>query len=530
MLKRTIRISVCLILLILSLATVFLAQEKEKALSISLENCILSAMKNNLTVAVEVLNPELADVSISRAQEKFLPSLSFGFTKRSNNSASYSWIDAAGSVITKYNDYSAQINQLIPTGGSFYISLEAYKNDSNRSFQTINPRFGSTLTLNFTQPLLKDFGFAINRREIIIARNNLDVSENQFKKVLQDTIYNVEEAYWNLVYSIEDLKVKRQSLKLAQDLLAKTQRAVEIGTLAPLEILSAQAEVATREADILQAEALVKNNEDRLKTIINLSAEEEKGAAEIIPVDAPNFQEKEVNLEQALLTAMENRPDLQAARINMKNQEINLSYAKNQLLPALNLTASYWSPGISGDQILYFNNNPLTGIVIGRVPGGASDSFKDAMNFKYKNWSLGLTLDIPLNSFLSRAAYAQAKINMEQAMLNLKSQEQQIFLEIKNATRAVETDYKRVQAYKVARELAERKLEGEEEKLKVGLSTSYSVLMYQRDLANARTSELKAIVDYNLSLANLDRALGVSLKTKNIRISEILERSDKKQL
>lgn len=524
MLKRTTRNSVCMILLASLLTTASLAQERDKALSISLENCILSAIKNNLTLAVEVLNPELADVSISSAQEKFMPRLSFGFTKRSNNSASYSWIDAAENVITKYNAYSAQINQLIPTGGSFNISIDSYKNDSNRSFQTINPRYGSTLTFDFTQPLLKNFGFAINRREIIVARNNLDISENQFKKVLQDTIYTVEEAYWNLVYTIEDLKVKKQSLKLARDLLAKNQRAVEIGTMAPLEILSAQAEVATREADILQAEAMVKNNEDRLKTIINVLAEEEKLAAEIIPIDAPTFQEKEVNLEQSLLVAMENRPDLQAARVSMKNQEINLSYAKNQLLPALNLTASYWSPGVSGDRILYLDNSPLTGIIIGRVPGGASDSLKDAVNFKYKNWSLGLTLDIPLNSFLSRAAYAQAKINMEQAMLNLKNQEQQIFLEIKNATRAVETDYKRVQAYKVARELAERKLEGEEEKLKVGLSTSYSVLMYQRDLANARTSELKAIVDYNLSLANLDRALGVSLKTKNIRISEILEK------
>jgi outer membrane protein TolC len=145
---------------------------------------------------------------------------------------------------------------------------------------------------------------------------------------------------------------------------------------------------------------------------------------------------------------------------------------------------------------------------------------KDAFNFKYQNWSVGLTLTLPMNNFLSRAMYTQAKLNMEQSLLNLKSQEQQIFLEIKNAVRAVETNYKRTQAYRVARELAEQKLAAEEEKLKVGLSTNYMVLQYQRDLSTARSTELRAIVDYNLSTAAMDRALGLSLKNKDMKVSD----------
>jgi outer membrane protein TolC len=225
-------------------------------------------------------------------------------------------------------------------------------------------------------------------------------------------------------------------------------------------------------------------------------------------------------LDEALVTAMENRPELRASRIGLKNQELNVTYAKNQLLPGLNLTASYWSPGVSGEQIIYLNNNPLTGIIIGRIPGGSSAAMKDAFNFKYQNWSVGLTLTLPMNNFLSRAMYTQAKLNMEQSLLNLKSQEQQIFLEIKNAVRAVETNYKRTQAYRVARELAEQKLAAEEEKLKVGLSTNYMVLQYQRDLSTARSTELRAIVDYNLSTAALDRALGLSLKNKDMKVSD----------
>jgi len=505
------------------MVTLSAAQQEEKSLSLSLEDCILKAMENNLGVAIEVLNPELADISVSVANEKFLPSLSFSFNRRDTNSASYSFLDAADKVTTLRNEYLAQISQLIPTGGSFSITLDGYKTDTNRSFQSINPRYGSTLTLNFAQPLLKNFGFKMSRREIIVAKNNRDISEENFKRSLQDTIYSVEEAYWNLVYSIEILKVRKQSLKLAQDLLEKNKRAVEVGTLAPIEILSAKEQVATREADILEAEASVKNNEDILNTIINLAAEEE-GAdlIKIIPIDKPAYEKTEANLNEALFNAMENRPDLNATRIDLKNKEINLSYSRNQLLPDLSLQASYWSPGITGDQILYLNDNAFSGIIVGTIPGIASDALKDAVNFKYKNWSVGLTLSIPLNSIVSRAAYVQSRINLEQAMLRLKNQEQQIFLEIKNTVRAVQTNYKRVQSYKVARELAEKKLEAEEEKLRVGLSTNYYVLQYQRDLANAQTMELKAIIDYNLSLARFERATGVSLKTKNIKISEIL--------
>jgi outer membrane protein TolC len=520
MLKRTIGI---LAFLVLFLTTQSLAQQKEKALSLSLEDCILKAMENNLDVAIEVLNPELADISVDRAQEKFLPSLSFSLDRRDTNTASYSFLDASEEVSSVTDNYSAQISQLIPTGGSFSIVVDGYKTDTNRRFQTINPRYGSTLTFSFSQPLLKNFGFKINRREIIMARNNEDISESQLKRVLQETIYSVEEAYWNLVHSIENLKVKQQSLKLARDLLEKNKRAVEVGTLAPIEILSAQSAVATREADILQAEAALKDSEDSLKTIINLSAEEEVAEpAKIIPLDKPAYEKKEITVDEALRTALENRPDLSATRIDLKNKRLNLSYSKNQLLPNLSLNASYWSPGITGDQILYLDNDAFSGVVIGTIPGNPSDALKDAFGFKYNNWSASVTLDIPLNTFISRADYAQAKVDLDQAMLRLKNQEQQIFLEIKNAVRAVQTDYKRVQAYKVARELAEKTLEAEEEKLKVGITTPFFVLQYQTDLATAQSNELKAIIDYNLSLARLNRAMGVSLKVKNVKFSSIL--------
>ncbi len=377
------------------------------------------------------------------------------------------------------------------------------------------------MRFNFTQPLLKNFGFKISRKEIIVAKYNRDISETQLKRTLLDTIYSVEEAYWNLVFSIENLKVMRQSLELARDLLAKNKREAEVGTVAPIEILSAEAEVATREADILQAEAAVKNSEDLLETIINLAAEENNMEVEIVPLDKPGYKMRAISLDEALAKALDNRPELAASKIDLKSKEVDLSYAKNQLLPEVNLFASYWSPGVSGTQILYLNDDPLTDVVIGNIPGNASDALNDVFNLKYRNWSVGVSFSVPLTTFLSRAEYSQAKASLDQARLRLKDQEQQIFLEIRNAVRTFQTDYKRVQAYKVARELAEKKLEAEDKKLKVGLTTNYVVLQYQRDLADARSAELRAVIDYNLSLARLEKALGTTLKSKNIKFSEL---------
>lgn len=490
-------------------------------MKLSLNECLVGAMKNNLRVAAELISPEIADMTVTRAGEKYLPELSLSWDTQETNTASYSFIDAADQVSTSIQDYAFSLNQSIPTGGYINASLRAYKNENNRRFQTINPRYGSTLRINFTQPLLKNFGWKISRREIIVAKNNREVSESQFQSILSDIIYSVEESYWTLVYSIEYLKVREQSLKLAQDLLEESRRKVEVGTLPPIDLYTSEAEVATREADILQAQAMVRNSEDRLKSILNMPELEEKGLTEIIPTDQPNFEARPLSYEEALSMALRKRPDLHASRINLKTRELDVSYAGNQLLPELNLVASYWSPGISGVRILYEDDNAFSGNVIGTVPGTASDALKDALNFKYNNWTVALTLNLPLNIALTRAEYHIAKARHSQALLRLEDQEREVVIEIKTALRNVETGHKRILAYKSARELAEKKLDAEVEKLKVGKSTNYLLLQFQRDLADARTTELKAMVDYTLSLANLDRAMGTTLETKNIKITDI---------
>ncbi len=493
--------------------------QEDKALSFSLEDCIVKALKDNLNVAVEVYNPDLADASLAKAKEFFLPRLDLGFGNERTENPSYWWLEQADVVVRKYNDYSVSLVQQIPTGGNFTLGLAGYKSDTTAGFQIMNPTYGNTLRFNFTQPLLKGFGFNVSRREIIVARNNLDISVNQFQSVLMDTIYKVQEAYWNLVYSIEDHKVKQQSLQLARDLLAKNKKEVEVGKIAPIEILNAEAVVASREADILQAEALTRRNEDVLRDLLYLTEEGEMSTKRIVPLDKPSFIRKDISLDEALKEALEKRPELRMKKINIETNELNMGVAKNQMLPGLDLQFSYWSPGLAGDRLIYPDGDPFQG-AIGKEEGSAADSIRDAFNLLYDNWTIGLTLSIPLSSFTTRADYVRARMELEKSQLELENIEKQIFLDVKNAVRDIGTNAKRVQAYRLARELAKERLEAEVKKLNVGLTTNYFVLQYQEGLERERSLELKSLIDYNLAWARLEKAVGSSLEKRNIKISQ----------
>jgi outer membrane protein TolC len=515
-----------IVILALALAVPGTAQEAKGTLSLSLEDCIVKALKDNLGVAIQVLGPQLSAEAVNQAREKYIPSLSLSYQSRKTENAAYSYLDSPGdSTVNRTQNYNFMTaSQTLPTGGTLNLNFTGYRTTTNQRGITIDPRFGTTLSFQLTQPLLKNFGLKLNRREIMVAKNNFGVSEENLKNTLMTAVYNVESAYWNLVYSIENLDVRRQSLQLAKDLLEKNQRSVEVGTLAPMEVLSARAEVATREADLIQAETQIRSNEDQLKLLLNISEAEDQSYTALVPKDKPTYVVREVALEEALAAAIANRPDLEISRIGIESDKLNLSYAKNQVLPEVNLSTSYSAPGIDGTRLIY-DLSPIdpNAQIIDRIPGGFGGAIKQSFKFTYPNWNVGLTLNLPLSNFFGRANLAQARLNIRQAMLELESKKQDIYLEVKNAVRSVEANYKRILAYTTARELAEQKLAAEEEKRRVGMSTNYMVLSYQRDLANARISELNAIISYNVSLALLERSMGTNLKTRNISLAEFAD-------
>jgi outer membrane protein TolC len=507
----------------LAFLSLFSFGQQAKELPLSLDDAIVRALKNNLNVAAEVINPELSGALLSQAKQFYMPTLTFGFTGYQYAQPATWSLQNAGTYIQKFTDSNVGVVQQIPFGGSLSASLDYQWTRNNQLFQNFNPSYTGNLSFTLTQPLLRNFGWQVSRKQIIVAQNSLDVSRSQFKTTLITTVFNVEQAYWNLVYAIENLQTQQQSLDLGRDLLTKTKKEVEVGQKAPIEVLNAEATVARREADILQAEAQVKTSRNQLRALLNLDADPAAKGMTIMPSDEPVFKPFHITYDEALQRALAHRPDLEATRFGIETNKLNLTVARNQLLPQLDLKFTKTSPGVTGDQLLYQDNDPFTGIVVGTIPGQPSQALKDAFRFLYNNWTVGLTLTIPFGDMVGRANYAYAKLDLEQGQAKLKNQEQQISLDVSNAVLNLETAAKAVDAYRVARELAEKQLEAEMKKLNVGMSTNYFVLQYQNDLATARSSELQALVNYNVALAQIAEVTGTTLEDRNITLTDYIK-------
>jgi outer membrane protein TolC len=491
-------------------------------LSLTLEDSIVRALRNNLNVAAEVINPGLASATVSQAKEFFMPTFAVDFTGNRYEQLSTWSLQSAGSYINKSTSSTASLAQQIPFGGRFTASLSYDYSRTNQLFQSYNPSYTGRLNFALTQPLLKNFGWTVSRRAIVIAQNSFDISRSQFKTVLMETVYNVEAGYWNLVYAIENLKTLRQALESGRDLLTKTKREVQVGTKAPIEVLNAEATVARREADILQAEALVRRSQDQLRMLLNLGVDPASRNQLLLPADKPEFKPFAITLEEAYARAIARRPELESAKAAIGTKMVNFRFAKNQILPQLDLQLSKTSPGTSGQQYIYDPANPFGDPTLGD-PGSASQAFRDVFKFLYNNWTAGVTLTIPLGDVVGRANYTYAKLDLEQAQARLKVQDQQIYLEVSDAVRTLETAAKSVDAYRIARELAERQLEAEMKKLNVGMSTNYFVLTYQDALASARSMEMKAMVDYNIAVAAIAKVTGSTLEARNISLGEYIK-------
>lgn len=500
----------------------FLLFSEEPRLEISLEDCIVRALKTNLDVTVQLYNPKIAETTVLQAQSAFAPTFSINSNWNENNRKSYTILDGAQILNSDYTSLSLSLQKKFEPGTTVTLTLGTNRSYSNSTFYTYNPSYNSQYKLDVRQPLLKGFGAKINNYQINVASNNHQISLNQLKSNLINLVYNVEQAYWNLIFAMEDLKVKQQSLKLAKDLLEKNRLQVKVGTLPPMDVLAAEAEVAMREGDVILAEAGVKNAEDNLKRLLNF--EQKEWEKELVPISKPEYEKKDLKIDELINIALSNRAELKQAELDLANKELGISYAKNQLLPSIDLVGTFYSTGVSGDIPIYDSTDPFNRKIIGKIKGSTVDSLDEAFKNRYKNYAVGLTISYPLFNSAEKANYARAQLETEQASLQLKSLQQQVTVEVRTAMREVETAEKRVEAAKVARELAEKKLQAEEKKLAVGLSTNYQVLQFQRDLATAQTSELRAIIDYKLALSKLDRALGKTLESHGIKFEEVSQR------
>lgn len=493
------------------------AQEKPaETVQLTLKDCILKALEDNLDIAVQAYDPEISELSLNQTREIYWPRLSFGYDNYNYNRLS-NWAVEGSNYATKNLNYNVSLAQQIFTGGEVQLSLASGSSDTTRALTIVNPSYTGQFELSFTQPILKGFG-SMNKNNLDIkkARNQLDISVTGLKSSLIQKVLEVEEAYWNLVYSRESLKVYELTLEQNLEKLRTAKEAERIGVKSSIEVLRTEKEVANYENRVLSARTLVATYEDRLKGILNFPAEGLDSSKSLLPLDTPALEKVDLSFDEALKIAYAESPDMERFQKEMENTRLDVSYYRNQLLPQLDFRASLWYFGQSGDILVYKDNDPYTGEIVGKIEGSRIDSFKDVFGFKYKNWYATLNLTIPLDTLFSRAGLAKARLEEEKKLKEREKIEKDIYYNVLEAYKELINREKEIESATRYRELAEKNLEAEEQRYNLGLVGNEWLFQYQNEVANARVSEVKAIIDYTIAVAKLEKVLGINLKNKNI--------------
>jgi len=506
-------------LFVLCLGFLFAQEQKTEGIRLTLNECLEIALEKNLDISVEAFNPEIQEFSLRQSKDFFLPRLKVNYNNYRENRIGTWWVQGTEYVTNNYR-YNFGVEQNIVTGGQISLSLENSTTDTTQSLVTINPSYRGELTFRLDQPLLKNFGPKINRREIRKTRNQIDISSYGLKTTILQKIYDVEFAYWNLVSAIESLKVNEASLENSIQDLKRTQEAARIGARTATDVLESETEVARWESSIITNRGQVQKAEDNLRNILNLPVDEAGSLPPIVPTDSPTVEKKEITFEEAMETALAERPEMASKQKELDNSIIDIGYFKNQLLPELNLSFSLWYPGQSGNRLVYLNNNPYTGVVVDVIPGSRSDSLRDVFNFKYENWYLIFNLTIPLENIFSRASLAQARVQKEQKLLEQERLVNNIYYELVDAFKELKNNEKALEAATRYRELEEKRLMAGEERYKLGTLSSQWLFDYRRRMASARENEIRAIINYKLSVAKLEQRMGVNIRIKNLKFRD----------
>jgi outer membrane protein len=472
---------------------------------LSIDDAVVMALEQNLDLQVERINPQVQDFSIALARTGWTPTFQSSLQNQTQNSPADSFLAGSDAKVTDERLTSSfGIGQLMPWGGSYSASWNSGRSETNNEFAGFNPRLSSTFALNYTQPLLRNFSIDNTRQQILISRKNREISEVQLQQVIAVTTRNVKNAYWDLVFAISNLEVQRQSLQLAEQSLKDNRARVEVGTMAPIDIVQAEAEVAQREEGVILAEAAIQRAEDRLRALISNPSEPGFWQMRLEPTDQATFVPVAIDVDAAVRDALDRRTDLEQARKRIESNDVAIRYFRNQTLPDLNAQMNYSAIGIGGTQLQFGPGFPPT--VIGSNQRSFGSVLGDAFGNAFPTWTFSMQLSYPIGTSTADANLARARLQNQQAQRQLEGQELAVATQIRDYARTVQTNSKRVEATRASRALAERRLESEEKKFQAGMSTSFLVFQAQRDLNQARNNELQALIDYLRSVVDYETA------------------------
>ncbi len=477
-------------------------------IELTLEDALGFALHNALDLDVAALTYERAGFGLGAASGIFDPNLQANASARKSETPVTSSFQ---SQKTQTQSLSLGFGGLLSPGTTYSLGWTNQRTDSP-TFSTIpgyvqvNPIFGSGLTLSATQPLLRNFGSKVTKRLIVQSQIARDQSAWGFVTSVQQTIQSVEDAYWDLAYAQDNLKAKQEALDRARDFNRITKIKIDVGALAPIEIVQTEVTIAQREQDIILAEAAIGTAQDILKRLMGVSDAADWNRP-IIPLDKPKDEIVTLDVEKGVETALQTRPEIMQAMGDVESRKVDVVYTKNQLLPQLDLSGSYGYQGVG------FANDQIR-------PGSTySDAYYQIRGGDYPNWSVGLFFTMPIGNRVAKNNAAMASTGLELAQTGLALLKQNLAVEVRNAARNVDTAQRSVAAARKSRELAERNLDAERKKFDNGMTTAFQVAQVQNDLTTARSNELQATAGWLKALVAWHKATGDLLQVKGVELT-----------
>ena len=516
--------------------------DRQKPLSV--REALALALENNKDIEVARDNVKIAEFDFTAARGVYDPHLiSSSYYERLKSPIS-SFLSGGSDGATTQSDYTAtaRLEGLTPKlGGSYRLDFSSVRLTSNNSFTALNPQYPTALSFSYTQPLLRGLKFDGNRRQIEIARKNLSLTDAQFRQRAIETITSVQRAYWDLVFALRNLQVQRDAVRDSRLQLEHNQRLVNEGALAPIDVVAAEAQLASFEQTLFSSLEEVSRSENNLKNLIAVNRQSDLWNVSIIPTDPVDLVSPDISLPEAMKAAMENRPELQQSNVAREINQIDQKYFREQTKPAIDLVGSYGLVGLAGTssggvnpftssstQLRDAVNRLLINAGFDRLPdvpaqtispdllGGYDQSLQNLLSNRFNNFRVGVQINLPLRNRTAQAQLGRSLVEGERIATQREQLEQTIQVDVRNSLQQVRSAEARLRSAGIARQASEQQYQSEQRKLDAGQSTVFLVLERQTALTTARGNELRAQTDLNKAIADLQRATGNALTTNSI--------------
>jgi HAE1 family hydrophobic/amphiphilic exporter-1 len=478
-------------------------QPGQTVLKLTRDEAIRLAIENNPDLAAARFDPAIGDAQVAAARGAFMPSLQSAFLRNSQQQPPTNLFAGNEGIQTNLWSSNVSLNQMLPWGGGSYSAgMDAARTSTDSLLSSLNPELGAGLSLTYSQPLLRDFKIDPARAQLDVSRRNREILGSQFKETSVNTSADAERGYWALVASIALVDVQQRSLDLALELERNNRARVDVGQSPPLDLVAARAEVAQRQENLIIARTLALQAEDTLRTFIIDPKRADYWSVRLEPADRVPVVGPPPDVDAAVRRALGERTDLAQARTTIQINDTTVALSRSQTLPDLRLQASYLPTGAGGTRLLREGGFP--GTIVGVDTTSFGSVLGQVFSSDFPTWTLGLSFSYPLGNSTAEANLARARLERDQSAARLRSNELAAVREVRQAALRVEQNRQRIETTRVGRELAEQRLDAEQRRFEVGMSTSFLVIQAQRDLAIARNNELQALLDYQLAVISFE--------------------------